>query len=278
MSILPTRGGDTFVLDMGGDGRPMLVLHGGLGLDHGYLRSTFDEFSDEYRVIYIDFLGNGRSDRAIDYKAINDNQIWVDQLADVIDFLALSSPVVAGHSYGGYVAQEFAIQYQLAGLELILISTAPKLDHLDNAILNARARGTADQIQALEEDLAHPQESDEQWAKTWRRLLPLYFHAPDDAVIDKLVDGAIFSAEGFNSAHLQALKNYDTTGQLNRIESRTLVISGDDDWILPLDPCSLALAAGIPGANLAVFPACGHLPFIEQPHVFLTLVRNWLNG
>ena len=278
MSTLATRGGDTFVLDLGGDGRPMLVLHGGLGLDHGYLRSTFDEFSDEYRVIYIDFLGNGRSDRAIDYKAINDNQLWVDQLADVIHRLALGSPVVAGHSYGGYVAQEFAIQYQLPGLELLLIATAPKLDHLDIAILNARARGTADQIQALEKDLAHPQESDEQWAKTWRRLLPLYFHAPDDAVINKLVDGAIFSAEGFNAAHLQALKNYDTMDHLNRIESRTLVISGDDDWILPLDPCSLALAAGIPGANLAVIPACGHFPFIEQPHGFLTLVRNWLHG
>lgn len=278
MSTLTTSGGDTFVVDLGGDGRPMLVLHGGLGLDHGYLRSTFDKFSDEYRVIYIDFLGNGRSDRAIDYEAINNNQLWVNQVADVIDLLALSSPIVVGHSYGGYVAQEFAIQFQLAGLELILISTAPKLDHLDNAILNARARGTADQIQALEEDLAQPQKSDEQWAKTWRRLLPLYFHAPDDAVINELVDGAIFSAEGFNAAHLQALKNYDTTGQLNRIEFRTLVISGDDDWILPLEPCSLALAAGIPGANLAVFPACGHFPFIEQPHIFLTLVRNWLDG
>ena len=278
MSTLTTRGGETFVLDLGGSGRPILVLHGGLGLDHGYLRSTFDELSDEYRVVYIDFLGNGRSDRTIDYKAITDNQLWVDQVADVIDVMGLNSPVVAGHSYGGYVAQEFAIQYPVAGLELILMATAPKLDHLDKAILNARARGTDDQVQALEEDLSHPQESDEQWAKTWRRLLPLYFHAPNDAVIDDLVEGAVFSAEGFNAAHLQALKNFDTTAELNRIECRTLVICGDDDWILPLDPCSLSLAAGIPGANLAVLPACGHFPFIEQPAEFLRLVRKWLHG
>ena len=81
-----------------------------------------------------------------------------------------------------------------------------------------------------------------------------------------------------NAAHLQALKNFDTTAELNRIESRTLVICGDDDWILPLDPCSLSLAAGIPGANLAVFPACGHFPFIEQPAEFLRIVRKWLHG
>lgn len=277
MAMLSTRGGESFIEDLGGQGRPMLVLHGGLGLDHGYLRPAFDQFADRYRVIYLDFLGNGRSDRSIDYTAIQDNRIWIDQVADVIDSLGLTSPIVAGHSYGGYVAQEFAITHQVPGMDLLLIATAPKLDHLDMAVANARARGTADQIRAVEEDLAKPQETDEQWASTWRRLLPLYFHQPDDVDLDSLMEGAIFSAEGFNTAHLRALRNFDTSADLGRITARTLVLSGDDDWILPLDPCSLALAAGIRGADLAVFPACGHFPFVEKPTEFATVVRNWLD-
>lgn len=278
MPTLQTSGGEVYLADTGVSGRPLLVLHGGLGLDHGYLRGAFDPFADEYRVIYMDFLGNGQSDRSIDYEAITDNQIWIDQVGDVIEALDLPSPIIAGHSYGGYVAQEFAIQNPEVDMELLLISTAPKLDHLDVAVANARQRGTADQIRAVEEDLALPQESDEAWAKTWRRLLPLYFHAPDDSVIDQLVDGAHFSAQGFNTAHLRALKNFDTTTDLVRITARTLVISGDDDWILPLDPCSLALAQGIPNADLATIPACGHFPFVEQPIAFSTIVRNWLHG
>ncbi len=278
MSPLATRGGETHVVDLGGAGRPLLALHGGLGLEHGYLRSTFDGFADEFRVIYIDFLGNGGSDRKIDYGAIHDNQIWIDQVFDVIHQMGLTSPILAGHSYGGYIAQEFAIQHQIPELELLLVTTAPKLDHFELAVANARARGSVDQVRAVEEDLAHPQESDEQWAATWRRLLPLYFHSPDEAVMNALVDGAIFSAEGFNTAHFQALKNYDTTSDLHRIKARTLVVSGDDDWILPLDPCSLTLATKIPNADLAVIPACGHFPFIERPQEFSTLVRNWLHG
>jgi len=278
MTTLRTRGGDTFVEDLGGAGRPLVVLHGGLGLDHGYLRSAFDGFADEYRVIYTDFLGNGRSDRSIDYKSIHDNQIWVDQVTDLLDVLKLRDPILAGHSYGGYVAQELAIRSPVPGLELLLIATAPKLDHLDLAIANARMRGTEDQVRAVEEDLSYPQESDEQWARTWQRLLPLYFHSPDDAVIDGMMDSTIFSAEGFNTAHLRALKSFDTSADLSRIEARTLVICGDDDWILPLTPCSLSLAAGIPNADLAVIPACGHFPFIERPGEFSTLVRNWLHG
>jgi proline iminopeptidase len=278
MPKITTRGGDTYVKDLGGNGRPLVALHGGLGLEHGYLRPSFDSFADEFRVIYIDFLGNGRSDRTIDYASITDNQIWVDQVEDVIAQLNLESPIIAGHSYGGYVAQEFAIQHDVPDLELILITTAPKFDHLDLAVANARARGTEDQIKAVEEDLAHPQGTDQEWATTWRRLLPLYFHAPDDAVIDGIVEGAIFSAEGFNTTHLRALKNFDTSAQLADIQARTLVVSGDDDWILPLDPCSLALANGILGADLAVIPACGHFPFIEKTNEFNTLVRGWLHG
>lgn len=278
MTIFTTRGGNTFVEDLGGSRRPILVLHGGLGLDHGYLRGAFDQFANTHRVIYMDFLGNGRSDRSIDYQAISDNQLWIDQVADVITTLDLASPIIAGHSYGGYVAQEFAIQHGIPGLELLLIATAPKLDHLDIAVANAHARGTADQIRAVEEDLAHPQESDEQWASTWRRLLPLYFHNPENVDLDGLLEGAVFSAEGFNAAHLRALKNFDTSQDLGRITARTLVMSGDDDWILPLDPCSLTLATGIPCADLAVIPACGHFPFAERPAEFNTIVRNWLHG
>jgi pimeloyl-ACP methyl ester carboxylesterase len=54
-----------------------------------------------------------------------------------------------------------------------------------------------------------------------------------------------------------------------------LVITGDDDQIIPAD-LSARLSAEIPGARLAVIPACGHLPQEECPQPFLKAVDDFL--
>ncbi|WP_281690582.1 alpha/beta fold hydrolase [Pseudonocardia thermophila] len=275
-TTISTPVGETFVAEVG-SGRPILVLHGGLGLDHGYLRSAFDALADRYRVIYLDFIGNGRSDRAIDYAAINDNTIWVRQVDEVIRALDLHDPVLVGHSYGGYVALEYALTEPGAGRPMILVSTAPKLDHTDVVAENAAKRGTPEQVEAVQVRLSRRQADDAEWADLWRTLLPLYFHAPTPELVARAHDGTHFSAQAFNTAHLRALQAYDVSGRLAEITGETLVVSGDDDWILPLEICSLPLATGIPRASLAVLPECGHFPFLERPEPFLAVVRDWLD-
>ena len=54
----------------------------------------------------------------------------------------------------------------------------------------------------------------------------------------------------------------------------TLVITGDDDRIVPTEE-SLQLAGEIPGAELAVLPACGHVPQDECPQAFMDAVDAW---
>ena len=194
VQILSTRSGSTYLVEMGNpQGRPILVLHGGLGLDHGYLRPTFDQLGNEYRVIYYDHLGNGRSERELDYDAITSNQIWIDQLSDVISMLGLERPIIMGHSYGGYLTLSWAEQNRDADAELVLLTTSAKLDHLDLVMENARKRGSAESLRAVEEDLSRPQESDEDWERTWRALLPMYFHDPKPDVLEQAVAGAQFS-------------------------------------------------------------------------------------
>ena len=46
-----------------GEGPAVMVLHGGLGLDHTYLRPYFDQLADTHTVIFYDHFGNGRSER-----------------------------------------------------------------------------------------------------------------------------------------------------------------------------------------------------------------------
>jgi proline iminopeptidase len=273
---LDTPVGRSYVVEVG-RGRPVLVLHGGLGLDHGYLRSTLDRLADRYRLVYLDLLGNGRSGRDLDYAAIRDNSGWVRQVTEVVEALGLDDPVILGHSYGGYLALEYALTPAGAGRPLVLVSTAPKLDHGDLVTANARRRGTPEQVHAVQVRLARPQADDAEWADLWRTLLPLYFHAPTPELVDRVAEGTRYSAEAFNAAHLRALRHYDVSDRLAGITGPTLVLAGDDDWILPLEICSQPLAAGIPDAGLAVLPECGHFPFVERPEAFLAVVGDWLD-
>ena len=56
-----------------------------------------------------------------------------------------------------------------------------------------------------------------------------------------------------------------------------LVITGDDDRIVPTEQ-SIRLAGELPGAQLAVLPACGHIPQEECPEAFLSAVEEFLQG
>jgi proline iminopeptidase len=274
MTMIKLTDGDVFVTELG-EGRPLLVLHGGLGLDHTYLRTAFDRFADTHRVIYTDFLGNGRSGRDLDYAAIHDNSIWVRQVRELLVALDAPDAIIAGHSYGGYVALEHAIATG-ADNPMLLVSTAPALQHGDVVVTNAHARGTPEQVRAVTEGLAVPQESDAAWEELWRTLLPLYFHAPTEAMLAAAVAEVSFSARGFNAAHLQVVPGYNVSDRLGRIAAPALVLSGDDDWILPVDICAQPLFNGIVNSALSVLPNCGHFPFDEHPALFRAIVSDWL--
>ena len=64
--------------------------------------------------------------------------------------------------------------------------------------------------------------------------------------------------------------------QLGKLKVPTLVITGDDDRIVPTAQ-SIRLAAEIPGAKLVVIPECGHVPQEEQPAAFLAAVSDFMS-
>src|SRR5688572_23256339 len=100
--------GETFWYDAIGAGPPLIVLHGGLGLDHTYLRPAFDQLAPELQVIYLDLRANGRSTG-------DGVGMTMGQLAADVDalraHLGLERVAVFGHSYGGFVGLEYALTY-----------------------------------------------------------------------------------------------------------------------------------------------------------------------
>jgi proline iminopeptidase len=105
----------------------MPAQHGGLGLDHTHLHPWLDPLGDVLRLVYYDHRGNGRSDGPF-------QKTWThaDLTADAEALrreLGLGRMVLLGHSYGGFLALDYAVRYPDLLSHLILVSTAPAVDY-----------------------------------------------------------------------------------------------------------------------------------------------------
>jgi proline iminopeptidase len=273
-SQVAVSGADLFTVTLG-DGIPMLVLPGGMGLDHTYLRPWLDALGRFARLTFYDQRNNGRSsshdpEQAFTYLAhVRD----ADQLRQAIGAERI---VVFGHSFGGRIAQEYAIAHPDRVAGLILCSTDARFDYVEAIIARAAERGLPAQINALERAFSHPFATDDEWAANFRAFLPLLFHNPAILPALRSFDHIRFRARAFNASFFEAARVFDTRSRLAAITSPTLVLGGGDDCITPFDYGSQRLAKGIPKSELVMFQRSGHMPFIEESAHFVDVVGAWL--
>lgn len=107
MAIIEANGVDTYYEEVG-DGPPIVFIHGAT-LDHRMWRPTVAALNKEYRSVIYDYRGHGQTgatDRA-EYSI----SLLVDDLRTLVEELELERPILCGHSYGGLIAAEYAIQY-----------------------------------------------------------------------------------------------------------------------------------------------------------------------
>ena len=100
-----------------GSGFPLIVLHGGPGLDHSMFRPYLDPLGDEYRLLYVDERGQGRSQR------VDPATLSLEVFARDVDLLAetleLDSFALLGHSFGAIIATYHAIELGTAAAYVI---------------------------------------------------------------------------------------------------------------------------------------------------------------
>ncbi len=259
-----------------GSGSPVLMLHGGLGLDQSTLRPWLDPLGERVRIVFLDLRGCGRSEPLHDGEPVT-HATWADDADALREHLGLDRWTVFGHSYGGILALEYALRYPERTTGLVLCSAAPAFAHPDVAMANAAERGAPEAVAALHEALAGPVPSDDAFEAVWRAVAPLYLHRPTAETLSAITDGVRYRAAAFNASILGALADYDIRDCLGDVGAPTLILAGRHDWIFPPKYGSLPLAAGIPGADLILFEQSGHFPFVEEPAAFLATVSDWLD-
>lgn len=246
-----------------GDGPQTLVLLNGIFMSTAAWSLQVAELKSRFRVLTYDLRGqlqSGKPDGAI----YSMSQHAAD-LAALLDKLDLSSVYLLGLSYGGAVAQQFALDYPLRVAQLLLASTMAWSDPVNEAITNAWEAAVATGNAALRFDIS----------------LPLTFGA---AYLTQQADKIPLMREFASRqswppmARLVAgIRAHDVRERLGQIQAPTLVLVGEDDRFTPLYHARL-LANSIPGARLQVLPDCGHAVPLERPAEFNRLVLDFFGA
>src|ERR1700739_4200772 len=105
-----------------GRGEPLMIVHGGPGASHDYFLPYLLPLARRHKLIFIDERGSGRSQKLEDPAGYT-IQNMVEDAESVRQALGLGKINVLGHSYGGALAQAYALKYQSNLSHLILGST-----------------------------------------------------------------------------------------------------------------------------------------------------------
>lgn len=251
-----------------GTGQPYLVMHGGMGLDHTYLHPALDSLGDIVELIYYDHRGNGRSGR-LDTEAMRHMDFAAD--ADALAaHLGHEKVGVIGHSYGGFIALEFAIRHPERVSHMILLNTAPAAvaTYGEEVNANITRKGASSEIRAA---LTKRSTTADEFRDWWYSILPLYFKRYDPEIAQGSLSNCIFSVEGMPTD----AGAYDVRSRLGEIDVPTLVLTGRDDFITPPSQSDI-IYKSIRQAELTILEESGHFPWLEEPNLFFSAIRDWI--
>ena len=267
-----------------GRGVPLLVLHGGPGADHSDFLPALQPLARGCQLVFIDERGSGRSERLKDPQGYTLTRM-VKDIECVRQHLKLARLVVLGHSFGGILAQAYAVRHPKRILGLVLAGTGSTARCIDRDFRNLRRRLPARlRARLIRQEKAGIFQVDGTYKRDYaaasaRALAPhLYAKAPPpryrqpfeismEVLREMWVRRSDFRIDG-------NLKGFDFTQSLARVKAPSLVVIGDRDLV------STATAdisrACLPRATLVVMAECAHMMYIDQTARFNRLLEEFL--
>jgi proline iminopeptidase len=261
-----------------GAGYPVIVLHGGPGLDHHMFGDYLNALTDRFRLILVDQRAQGLSDPC-------PASSWTlgRMAADVTDLahaLGLTRYAVLGHSYGAFVALQHAVDFPSAAAQTIVSSGVPSAKYLEKVwdnlakfepvalreqVTKAWEREKVAQTRAEVDGLLHDQ-------------LPMQFRDPFDPRIDefeKRTAGGVNSPEVLREFANAEYGGIEVEERLSAVNHPVLVLAGRHDRTCVVEGAQ-AMAKGLLDAELVVFEESAHMTYVEENEKYVKVVRGFL--
>jgi pimeloyl-ACP methyl ester carboxylesterase len=241
--------------EMQGSGKPLILLHGGLGSTDMF-REILPSLAKNRRVIALDLQAHGRtadSDRPLSYEAM------ADDVAALIRYLKLDKADVMGYSVGGEVALRTAIQHPDEVRKLVVVSAAFRRDGWYPEILAQMTRMGSAGSETFEQTPMY---------QSYKRIAP----SPEDwpILVSKL--GEMFR------------KDYDWSKDVREIKLPALLVFGDADAVRTEHAVQFfellgggkqdgaGAGSGMSRARLAILPGRTHYDIISSPELVSAVV------
>jgi proline iminopeptidase len=275
-----------------GRGKPLLLLHGGPGASHDYFLPYLTPLARYYQLIFIDERGSGRSQTLEDASGYTVENM-VEDVEAVRQALGLGQISMLGHSYGGVLAQAYALKYQKNLSALILASTFASTKAINEVFLRMKEKMPAevrDHINKMEADGLYGHGEDyeknrytaEYMTAAWGDgYFPyIYQNHPDpnyDPVDNGKMSWGLYREMWGSHGEFVIdgnLKSVEYTDRLPSIKVPTLILVGDHDESDP--SLSQAMHERISGSKLVILPKSGHMTFVDQPGMFEKAVEEFL--
>jgi non-heme chloroperoxidase len=240
-------------------GPPILFIHGWSQNHLCWSRQFESLLADEFRLVAYDLRGHGMSDAPLEAEHYTDGRLWADDVAAIIDQLALDWPLLVGWSYGAFVICDYVRVYgqdRIAAIEFVegavklgasafgtLIGPG-FLDYFADATTDDLPTNIAAMRAFLRACTAKPLRADEfETALCWNLVVPARVRAN------------------------LAAREIDDDDVLGALKVPVLVVQGlADNVVLPA--MAEHILATCPTAQASWYDGVGHAPQLEEPKRF----------
>jgi proline iminopeptidase len=277
-----------------GRGEPLLILHGGPGASHDYFLPYLLPLARKNRLIFIDERGSGRSEKLEDPSGYTLRNM-VEDVEAVRQNLRLGKVHLLGHSFGGALAQAYALRYQQNLKSLILCSTWHSTKKMNAVFKQMKEKMTPElrtRIDSMEKTglFGHGKEyeqrryTSEYAVAAWGEgYFPYLYQNRPDPNYDPIASGTMSwdlyrTMWGSNGEFVidGNLTDVEYADRLPSITVPTLITVGDHDECAPA--LSEEMHDRIAGSKLLVLPRSGHMTFVDQPGLFLKAVDDFVHA
>jgi 3-oxoadipate enol-lactonase len=258
-----------------GSGFPMVFTHG-IGADSTMWINQIPVFSKNYRTIAWDIRGHGQSETPDSGYSIEQ---FTEDLHSLICRLEIDRAHIVGLSMGGWISWSYALAHPEKCSSLTLSDSA--------GIMSGYTPRQFEKIKEMMGAAAHVAEKygmarftdtvmSMLFSKNFIDQNPRTIELIKERVCQAQAKGFAESVRGlfvrlvdeYSEAYLERLKG---------INVPALIIAGDQDVLTPLFT-QKAIHESIPGSRLEVMAGCGHVPCIERPKEWNTVVMEFLDG
>ncbi len=258
----------------------MLILPGGPGFSHTYLRPWLDPLGELAQLVYVDHRGCGRSRyHEHDYYKIG---IMADDLVQFCQELGIERPIVLGQSFGGFVVLTLALRHPSFASGLVIFDSSPAwtggydLDALEHLVGGERGK----ELREIAYKESTGQADAEELKRFETEIMPYYWRQGfKEEYIDQMYNNPASPLNMDIATYMMGTlsKEFDTRAQLSEIKEPALVLHGRYDWVTPLAGAQ-EMAQKMPNATLHLLENSSHLGFMEEPQETVAALKHWLTS